>query len=49
MFGAKSEKRLEASPDLIALFNARAAAPGAVVPKVVVPAHERHKHRTDPI
>jgi len=46
MFGAKSEKRLDASPDQIALFNAQAAAPGAAVPKVVVPAHERQKHRT---
>jgi transposase len=46
MFGAKSEKRLDASPDQIALFNAQAAAPGGAVPKVVVPAHERQKHRT---
>ena len=46
MFGAKSEKRLEASPDQIALFNAQAAAPGADAPKVIVPAHERQKHRT---
>ncbi len=47
MFGAKSEKRHDPSPDQIALFNALAAATGAdPLKKIVVPAHERQKRRT---
>jgi len=39
MFGAKSEKRSDASPDQAALFNALSAPAGAEAPKVTVPAH----------
>ncbi len=46
MFGTRSEKRSEPSPDQAALFNGLATATAAEVPKVTVPAHERQKRRT---
>ena len=46
MFGAKSEKRQEPSPDQIALFNGQAASAAVEVAKIAVPAHERQKRRT---
>jgi transposase len=46
MFGAKSEKRHDPSPDQIALFNAQAVSAAVDIPKIAVPAHERQKRRT---
>ena len=46
MFGTKSEKRSDPSPDQAALFNALASPSAPEVPKVIVPAHERQKRRT---
>lgn len=46
VFGQKSEKRSEPSPDQSALFTAPSTPAPAGTPKVTVPAHERKKHRT---